>query len=438
MRNPVEFDFDEVGSIPVLEDSSFSKEIALEKTQCLTFKAAGGPYRVIASLGDTIQLYFSRFKRPDTIKTEMGLTINLEKLQIGGSNIPRLSFYDSIVRKFGILLDGPNNPGKDPISQKRTLDSIYKLRLAYLNYYVSKYHLSDDFKAIAFLEIKGSYLTELAARCFMFKRNQFPEGYFSALNQENFTWENCHKSWLYTCAARSYVTYYLRTVPFGKDAPEEKLQDQYNIITTSLKDIPLRDYFLTNVIREYIDNQPNNFKEVFDKYLAVCANPSYKEALQKQYRLSTEFVHEPIPQNILNKTIFIRSTDHSEISLKSLIASKKFDNILIDFWASWCKPCLHQAPFLSAFEEQFKDKVGFISVSIDKDYKAFEGGLKTFNLSGEQYYLKDYGSSPLLKYLKLNAIPRYIIVDNEFNLLKFKTPFPEEKVEFEKLLTELP
>ncbi|WP_409035664.1 TlpA family protein disulfide reductase [Pedobacter africanus] len=41
--------------------------------------------------------------------------------------------------------------------------------------------------------------------------------------------------------------------------------------------------------------------------------------------------------------------------------------VLLDFWASWCKPCREESPFLKAAYSKFKDnKFVIIQVSIDK------------------------------------------------------------------------
>jgi|GEM_PF-6393179 len=437
IKSATDFGFVENDTIHIKSDSSFSKRITLTKTQILFLKCAGVEKEIIASPGDTIEIYFSKLKSPDTIKSGPLTVTNFEKATIKGSQVPKLTFFDSLRAKYHSLLDYVVNSIPDPLSQKNAIDALFKSRIDYLNYYVAKYHLSDEFKSLGYLEIKGAYLLALSSRVFDFNRKEFPKGYFSTLDEQNFTWENCIKSRLYTSAAHSYCAYYLRTVPFGKDAPEEKLSEQYTIITNYIKDISLRDYLLTLTMHEFLEQHPSNYKEIYSKYLILCANPSYKEAIQTEYKEETESLLITIPETILTKTRFIKSSNNTEISLKELLSTLKKDNILVDFWASWCKPCLHQAPFLSAFERSYKDRVGFLSISVDRDYTAFTSGLKTFNLSGEQYLLKDQVSSPFLKLLKFKSIPRYILLDNKFHILRFKTPMPEDKAEFDKMLTEL-
>jgi len=41
--------------------------------------------------------------------------------------------------------------------------------------------------------------------------------------------------------------------------------------------------------------------------------------------------------------------------------------IVLVFWASWCQPCLAEAPHLQALHEELGDEVSFISVAIDDE-----------------------------------------------------------------------
>lgn len=40
--------------------------------------------------------------------------------------------------------------------------------------------------------------------------------------------------------------------------------------------------------------------------------------------------------------------------------------LIIDFWASWCGPCMMLHPIYEELEEKFKDKVKFFKVNVDE------------------------------------------------------------------------
>lgn len=50
-------------------------------------------------------------------------------------------------------------------------------------------------------------------------------------------------------------------------------------------------------------------------------------------------------------------------------SDKNFKNkfILLEFWATWCGPCLEEVPSLNKFQEKFKSKKDFVFISITNE-----------------------------------------------------------------------
>ena len=54
--------------------------------------------------------------------------------------------------------------------------------------------------------------------------------------------------------------------------------------------------------------------------------------------------------------------------------------LLLNFWASWCQPCVEETPSLSAFADQYKGKgVVVLGVSVDKDEEAYKKFVERFH-----------------------------------------------------------
>jgi thiol-disulfide isomerase/thioredoxin len=53
--------------------------------------------------------------------------------------------------------------------------------------------------------------------------------------------------------------------------------------------------------------------------------------------------------------------------------------LVLNFWATWCPPCVQETPSLSQFAAQFRDdKVVVLALSVDRDEKAYRTFLNKY------------------------------------------------------------
>src|SRR5262249_51734858 len=56
--------------------------------------------------------------------------------------------------------------------------------------------------------------------------------------------------------------------------------------------------------------------------------------------------------------------------------------LVLNFWASWCQPCIDETPSLSRFAEEYASKgVVVLGISVDKDPKAYSAFVQKFRPS---------------------------------------------------------
>lgn len=67
----------------------------------------------------------------------------------------------------------------------------------------------------------------------------------------------------------------------------------------------------------------------------------------------------------------------SAITLKGIVENKKNRYVLLDFWATWCSPCMYEVPYLKAAYEKYHGR-GFeiYALSIDHDRDAWTKVIK--------------------------------------------------------------
>jgi thiol-disulfide isomerase/thioredoxin len=106
------------------------------------------------------------------------------------------------------------------------------------------------------------------------------------------------------------------------------------------------------------------------------------------------------------------------VSIKGL----KGKVVVVDFWATWCGPCVAEMPTMKKLYAEYKDKgVEFVGVSLDQPKEA--GGLdklKTFvkdkEIGWPQYYQGNFWNSEFSKGWGVNSIPCVFIIDADGKL----------------------
>jgi peroxiredoxin/predicted Zn-dependent protease len=102
--------------------------------------------------------------------------------------------------------------------------------------------------------------------------------------------------------------------------------------------------------------------------------------------------------------------DGSKVSLKSL--AKKV--VLVDFWATWCPPCLEDLPNVHRLVKEMEGRpFAVIAVSLDRPGKAAD--LKKFvaksKMTWPQLYDEKGWGSPIVKAYGITALPGSVVID---------------------------
>jgi thiol-disulfide isomerase/thioredoxin len=110
------------------------------------------------------------------------------------------------------------------------------------------------------------------------------------------------------------------------------------------------------------------------------------------------------------KNFNLKDTQNTNQTFEKLKGEKL---TVIDFWATWCKPCLKAIPELNTIYNQYKDKgVSFIGINGDGPRSVAKVGPLSKSLQIKYPVLLDIDSTVKTQ-LNISAFPTLIIVDSK-------------------------
>lgn len=105
--------------------------------------------------------------------------------------------------------------------------------------------------------------------------------------------------------------------------------------------------------------------------------------------------------------------DGKETNLSNLIGKKP---IYLNFWATWCPPCVREMPFMNELYPQYKDKLEFLVVSVDSKKADVDSFMKK---TGYQLPIYTTDNDAAGKAFGIQGIPTSILISPEGKIVKF-------------------
>ena len=455
-------------NIEYYNENNFKKEIIGDSLHLILSSINKPVFAEIAASGNNKNFYRGRvFLIPgDTIS----IRIKDGKLKFKGANAVYNNFYSELAES---TPEYNRNPYQGNLMDyKQKVKSIYDQRTAFLHKYVKKHNIESDFflKTIT-INLRHEYLYNLISPTNV--KAQFIEGlyfnefdvlyslmykeqeinseaiidlnnYFGNITLEEFKNQDAFEnSMFFRINVNDYIRYYFldqNFIPFS----EEKFKAEKEFIETHFEG-ELKTFAIKEMMREFHQKGFGKskrtialLKNVIAQYEEEFTKPSYREHINKIKEDLNNYNFE-LNENALNSKFITIKGD--TLSLKKVFNRSKNRIKVVDFWATWCPPCINQIKYGKAFKDrlQVENNVEWIYISPEKDYqkwlKANEKYKNVLNFNNSFFLLKGRSSS-LSKFFKVNQIPRYIIFDKDNTIILNNAPSPSDNEIFERIIDE--
>lgn len=98
--------------------------------------------------------------------------------------------------------------------------------------------------------------------------------------------------------------------------------------------------------------------------------------------------------------------------------------LYVDFWATWCGPCIQESPHFEALSKEYAGKdIVFLPISTDTNNKAWKRFLTAHKKQLSQFNSID---KTMHSGWSIYYIPRFVLIDKDFNIVNAYAPRPSD------------
>jgi thiol-disulfide isomerase/thioredoxin len=187
----------------------------------------------------------------------------------------------------------------------------------------------------------------------------------------------------------------------------------------------LRKHLKLNWLHGIIAQQPMTVaKTYYEKQLQEISDTVITHSLQRMYG---EMFDSSIMESV---ALELMSKDGKTIAFEEFLIQNKGKLLYVDFWASWCGPCLAEMSHAKKLRNEYANQdIVFVYLALSDKKDAWLSTLNKAGLSDEpnSFFILNSQTAPLIKKLHIRTIPRYLLYDKTGKLMHSNAPRPSSE-----------
>jgi thiol-disulfide isomerase/thioredoxin len=395
---------------------NFDQNIELQTPGFFTLEIGNSRFEIFLAPKSNLIIHVDSLSNPMNIHYSGDLGRENEYLLFNSQTASQLNYRELFIRK----LDDFKLFADSLLAEKST-------RMEQLN---SEEDLHNDFLRLTAIKNKASHGDKLFRypmyHAYYTKSDlpSLPSDYYSFIGSIDINDEEFYKLGEVKQYISGLLSYYSDQIiaASGKDAeqPDVAIQSELQAINEQITNQSIKNNLLYESLSSHLGYYgPAGIEPTLEYFYHFCEDTCLQIQMTQEYS-EWDYLKpgKPAPKW---EAINIQG---EKVSSDQFLGKYLY----LDIWATWCSPCRREIPYLEELAEKFNSKnVTIVSVSVDKDKEAWMKMVKE-GMSGHQLFAEGAFQSDLAIQFRVNAIPRFLLIDPNGMIINVSTERPSGRI----------
>lgn len=201
--------------------------------------------------------------------------------------------------------------------------------------------------------------------------------------------------------------------------PEINLSEAMKAIADFGNNNQRKEYAVASLIKAYVDAGCNDrLREAYELYKSMVSKPDSDLCAQIENALT-------LGEGVEAPEIEFEDIDGKKFNLSAFRGKPLY----IDLWASWCRPCCAEIPYLAKLVDILgaDPEIVCISISIDENRDDWTAKLSEGDEKWPQFIATAEGQRAISEDYGVSGIPRFLLLDAEGRIVSVNAPRPSSQ-----------